>query len=507
MKIASGKQLRLRPSLVAGALMVLITAVAFIFRVYQIGKLSLWSDELFSFNTSAGSIQNILQKDLNMSFFHIIAHFWILMLPRVSERSLRTLSVIFSMLSIPVVYLLGKTMGIGKKMPVLIGLMAASMIAFNAYSIQYAQEFRGYSLVFLLSTLSTLLLIKAVERSMENRRFSFCLWIFYVLVSAGAVYTHFYAVFILMAQAGSLIVLLRGDSRTFPFKEVMMSGAGIIFLLAFLPLAVLTRGSSQISWISGLMDKNIRIFPFEITGYQGVPLLILYLLTVFVGLHSGVRIWLQKDYVTKWRFILIAGCLIFPVAMALTVSKLLIPIFLDRYLLIIMPYMSIMAAIGIVTLNTLGQEYVIPRFLYDLTAITLFVLIIALSFLGIRMYFNNAQKEDWRGASGALTVSCSAPTDLRLYYVTWTESYTVYYNPRLITQNEPVEKALNFPDPGNNLIKMIPDKYNKVCLILSENWAPKDQTPPKLIQTALLTKYPIFTRHRFYGVDVEVYNK
>ena len=123
-----------------------------------------------------------------------------------SEGFIRALSVVFSVATIPVVYALGHRL-FGRKT----GLLAAWLLAANAYHVRYAQEARGYALVVFLAALSTWLLVRNLQDPRRAR------WGIYALVSALAVYAHFYAALILLAQAGSLMFL---PPENLPWQEL-----------------------------------------------------------------------------------------------------------------------------------------------------------------------------------------------------------------------------------------------------------------------------------------------
>jgi uncharacterized membrane protein len=128
-------------------------------------------DEIFTYN----SAKSLVIYDPNMAFFDLIAHFWENIFPNASDGMLRVLPAIFSILSIPVVFLLGKEIENNKDISTKIGLLSALLVSLNAFHINYAQFYRSYSLVFLLTSLSTLLLIMAIKNTLEKSK-SFNYW-------------------------------------------------------------------------------------------------------------------------------------------------------------------------------------------------------------------------------------------------------------------------------------------------------------------------------------------
>ena len=177
----------------------------------------------------------------------------------------------------------------------------------------------------------------------------------------------------------------------------------------------------------------MKSFLVEITGNQGTSLLALYLLFGFVGFLFGEGLGGQQGYLrTKWKFILMVSCFILPIGTALVISKIITPIFLDKYLLYVMPYLAILAANCIVTIASLGLQSERFGLLSVSIGIGALALFIMFSDQGIRSYFDDYQKSDWRGATQFLTARCSE--SLRLYYPTYMNLPVLYYNPALDSQ-------------------------------------------------------------------------
>ena len=128
--------------ILVGGLLGVVLVISLALRLHQIGKLSFWNDEIFSFFSAKMSFGEIFNLDPNMSLFHMVAQGWIRMFPYASEGLLRILSTIFSVLSIPVVFFLGSSFVNDKKKSTVIGLLASILISVNAYHIQYVfQEY------------------------------------------------------------------------------------------------------------------------------------------------------------------------------------------------------------------------------------------------------------------------------------------------------------------------------------------------------------------------------
>jgi hypothetical protein len=493
---------------VIGGLFTLVGIATFL-RFYQIDKLSFWTDEIWTMIYATSNLKDVFWRDPNMILYYLLIRYWSQIFPGASGGMLRALSGIFSVASIPVVFLLGRTMRVSRVQATTVGLIAALLVTINAYHIQYGQELRAYSLVFLLATLSTFLLIKAIEEPSSPNHW----WIWYTIVSVAAIYSHFFALFVLIAQAASLLVLLLGNAHAFPFKGGLTSGIAMAILIAPVVIVVYKiQAIKGISWISELTFSDIREFALYLTGKEGEPLLILYLLAGSIGLLTGVRAWLGKNLIEKWKFTLMANCLFLPVVSVLVLSKVITPMFMPHYLLLVMPYLTVLTGVGIVTLASLKWKSLKLWVITLPAGLAILVLIVALSAAGVKSYYEDFRKEDFRGAAQFLTGECSE--GLRLYQVPWMEPNITYYNASLKSQVEiwewndeqwgwNLELSQN-PSP-EELAEFLPDDYHRACLVLGHINTTEQVQQTMVIQAALRIDLPKVTTMNFSGFDVEVY--
>jgi uncharacterized membrane protein len=490
-----------RSKVVTLILLIFIVGLGSFLRFYQIGKLSFWLDEAITFINSKGNLITAVKRDPNMSLYWFLAHYWIRIFPNASNGMLRALSAIFSIASIPAVFLLGKTMVADQKKAAVIGLIAAFLITINAYHIEYAQEFRSYSLTFLLTTLSTFLLIKTIEDPGQKY-----LWpIGYTLVTAAAVYSHLFALILVAAQAVSLpILFLDKKKRSFTLKRILFCEVGIAGLILPVAYAAYRQGSGQISWIPEPSVKIVKQFLQNMSGYAGgMSLIYLYLAFVCIGILAGLGVGSRQDLLTRWKFTLLAGSLFLPVVAALVVSKILLPVFISRYLLYVMTYMVVLAAFGIVTIGSFGKKSKVLRSIFTTAEIAGLVLCVHFSTMGIQSYYENAKKEDWRAATQFLATKCF--DSLRLYYAPYMEVPAIYYNPSLISQLSPKWYQLSNNPNSNEIADKFPGEYDQVCLILSHD---SDKKQEQIILDSILKKYPnVSTTFKFYGGEIEIFSR
>jgi len=169
-----------------------ITALAL--RLYHLGANDLWYDEVYSVLISRDSF-----SIWNPPIYFAVLHYWIKLFG-VSEFSLRFPSLIFSVLSIPFVFLLGKTVFNRR-----VGFYASVIMCLSSFHLWYAQEARPYSLSVLLSIMSTYYLY----RFLKEERIG--LGIVYALVSVFGLYSDVshYHLFLLLIQLFSVAILTK----------------------------------------------------------------------------------------------------------------------------------------------------------------------------------------------------------------------------------------------------------------------------------------------------------
>jgi mannosyltransferase len=478
-----------------------IIVLASFLRFYQIGRLSFWNDEIFQFQVATNSFKNIFSADPYMSLFTLFIHLLINIFPNRSETFFRSISAIFSIASIPVVFLLGRKFGVNRKQSIAIGLTAAFLVTINAFHIQYAQEFRSYSLVFLLTSISTFLLIKAVEQPDNSH---YLVW--YTITNVAAAYCHLFATVIIVSQIITMPFLFSaGKKYHFFLKRIVFIGITMFFLILPIVIIAYKNGASNVSWIVKPTFKNIVSLSIEVAGNQGMSLLVYYLSVLVVGLFVYIKFLFQKDIILNWKFTLIVNCLFLPVIMVYLVSRIITPIFVDRYLLLIMPYAAILAAVGITAIVTSGWKKPIDRIATSIVGIIVAVEFVSLSIAGIHNYFGDYQKEDWRKISQFMMNKCE--NSYRLYYMTYLEKNAIYYNDKLKSQALDWDDFLQSNPNSEKIVSYLPHGYGQLCLVLGHIINTNNKLQSSVIQTAIQTKFSKQIEYKYNTIDIIVYSQ
>lgn len=477
--------------------LLLIFAIAAFLRFYHIGKLSLEGDELSTMWFITHDWKTLLRLGPDQYLYYVFQKGWMAIFPHAADGLARALPALFSVISVPVVYLLGTTFGITKKQGVWIGSIAALLVGLNAFHIQYAQEARGYSLVFLLSLASTYVLMQAVRNSddLTHRR-----WLLYGLLSVGAIYSHSLAAFVTMTQFLSLVILWLGrKDRRFPYVGLIDSV--VIILVLCLPAlkAISNEGVGHIQWIPDVTIKQLLLVGTALAGNQSIWLFVAYGMAMLLGVYVIWPRLKSKDVVVRWEVVLLISCAFMPLVINLAVSSIITPVLVPRYLLYVLPYWVILVALGVdPTFHNRWYDKVLCAALVGLMAV--------LSVVGTRSYYLTYQKEDFRGAAQYVTNECSDA--LRLYHVFYTQEKFTYYNPAITSQIPQREwrSMIDAKPSATELAETLP-QGKRVCLILWSLALPERREQTDLIRSALLSQYSKVDVASFYRIDIEVYER
>jgi mannosyltransferase len=164
------------------------------------------------------------------------------------EYGLRSLSALAGVATVPVAYLIGAELRDRRA-----GIAAAALVAVNPMLLWYSQEARGYALLALLTSLSLLFFLRALDRGgldapSIDRPYggqgggtsrASVLW---GLFSGLALATHYFAVFPVLAEA---VWLLRRRGREAMRGLLVFAG----FAVALAPLAVHQASLNHAEWI------------------------------------------------------------------------------------------------------------------------------------------------------------------------------------------------------------------------------------------------------------------
>lgn len=428
--------------------LIAILLLAFALRLHALGNQSLWWDELKTIERATLPLPALLTDFIStrdqLPAYYLLMRGWILL----GDKAfiVRFFSVLWGVLGVTAVFQLGRQMGSTK-----VGLTAAFLLAISPFHIYYSQEARMYTQLVTLLILAHVGLVAILQKNdsgtiwntenrkedAENRRgikgdsfskisvylcgisaklyvaFPTCTvtnkkryWQLYFFTMATAVFTHYFTFLIIFAHAIFFILHLR------PLKSISFYWFGLMALLAaiFLPWGSMIVNHSGYSeavpiWINTVqwIEPILTLWTFTIGATLSRSSLagIIGFTIFMLGLLDSSRLVQEQAK----RNIPIAKLL----HMWLLVPLLLIylislgngsfSLYLDRYLIIILPIYLLLVAWGWVQLT---KKH--PRCLLGLGLVATAVTIPSL----LNLYNNPAfARNDWQSLINQIETNSS----------------------------------------------------------------------------------------------------
>jgi uncharacterized membrane protein len=348
-------------------LLAILVAGAFL-RFYRLGSESLWSDELFTMDVvdPAKSLDKMFVFlkccDTHPPLFYL-GERAMLVLFGTSEFTARLLPALAGVAGIGAMYFLGAEIS-GRRL----GLVAATLTAFNFYHIGYSREARMYSLLFLFGALSFAFLFRLI-RQLRSRD----MWL-YSCFALLTLYTQYFGIFLICSQFAAAVVLFFWTNNKVRYAKLFAVSGG--FLLAayavWLPF-LLAAARIRSFWIDPV-DPFFFIGYFKeyfgravILSYIAGALLILYFLRVLTLKPRG-RTRLVSD---PYRLSLA----VFSVSILLTYlipylrSTLVLPMLVSRYTIAALPALLVCIGYG---LSFTGRPWVQSLLLTGIIGLSLY---------------------------------------------------------------------------------------------------------------------------------------
>jgi hypothetical protein len=333
-----------KSSLVLGSILLL----GLLMRLRHLDQQSLWLDELHTMNECDPStswremLSYFINGDPHPPLFFILVHICFKLFGYTAVVA-RGLSAVIGTAGIYATYLLAKEL-LDRRA----GYIAAILTLVNYYNLYFSQEARDYALTFLLVALSFVYLVRLIKTlSVSNS-------IWYAIVTALLLYTHYYSLMVAVAQVVIICIFLLAEEpaqRAVYVKRFLVSGAIIAICYApWLP-ALRTVGGAQSFWITSVSHAFFQEYFFEYFRNADLlkPLLILFLL-LFVGKAVSTKLpefTKLKHEPVVMSFVILSVWIGVSCFVPYLRSLLSVPILYPRYTMIVVPAYIVILAGGI----------------------------------------------------------------------------------------------------------------------------------------------------------------
>jgi mannosyltransferase len=316
-----------RPATLAaiGLLMLLAGGLSYFYFMGQSLRLD-EAQSLWQSSRTPLAILRVVAGDVHVPLYHELLHFWRLFVGD-SVAAARTLSLIFYLLSIPALYLLGKT-AYNRS----VGLWAALLFTISPFMNWYGNEIRMYTLFAFLVILNQYFYIQILRGKRRDT------WFGYALTAVLGVFAHYFFFLNLAAQA--IFYFLRrplfpeGSLRRFITTAVIVVGS---FLPWVAYVFIVGEAGNQTPHLA--TPSTVDLFSVVqqlILGFHNDHINTLFLsiwpLALLFGFFALGR---HKRIAPETEYFMLAVAV--PIAIAFIASFLLAPIFISRYLVLTVP--------------------------------------------------------------------------------------------------------------------------------------------------------------------------
>jgi mannosyltransferase len=381
-RVGAGASELIRPRVVVPALAVLAAALGFL----RLDARSLYLDEVVSINRAGeswGSLWTTVRfEDPNMSAYYALLKVWTGLFGS-NVTAVRSLSVVAAALTVPAVYSVGSRL-LGETT----GMVAALLVALNAYFLHWAQTARSYTLVALLVTLSWHFFLGALEQPRWPSLTG------YVACTVLAFHAHYYAAWVTLVQVGVLLAVKRRRALT---RSWIVSYAVVGVLVAPMAYWALTLGHNPIGWLSRPDGRTLWDVSAQISG-DSMRILVGILGACLLALPAA-----RRSRRLAFGLAVAAAWVAVPLFGAFAVSQTR-PILTAYYLLVSLPGMAILAAAAVTGVRSKA------------VSVAILVWLLVVSAPPLKTWHRATSQEDWKGAAGYV-VAHERPGDAIVFHV------------------------------------------------------------------------------------------
>jgi mannosyltransferase len=344
--------------------------LALVLGLIRLGTPSLWFDEAYTARVVEQTPQDWLESDQYHFLYDAIVTAWATV-AGTSEWALRFPSVIAAACAAALVVVLADRLRLDRW----VGLMAGLFLATSPFVVKWSQQARGYTFLLVLCLVSTLLLVRALDRGTRAT------WAAYGLSISCVVVWH--AVGGLLLVPAHAVLIAQRRERFMPHGLLAVVIASAVAIPWAATIVLRTSGEDAgIAWLEAPSAATVVHAFADLSGAAGLGML-LAMAGLVVLARSG------KSELAAWLGVWALS----PALLALLVT-IVRPVFLDRYLIVASPAFALLAACAVV--------YAGRRLGPVLALAAAVVSAIALASWYSTSDEGNWRGEDWRGAVAEL---------------------------------------------------------------------------------------------------------
>ena len=266
-----------------GWLLAGIVAVAAGLRFGTLGQQSLWYDEALTHDLVVQSFGNMISGVANTENTPPLSYALTWLSTRIfgsGEFGLRFVAALAGTATVPVAFLIGRELRNATA-----GLWAAALVAVNPMLVWFSQESRSYALLVFLTAIGLLCFLHALRPGRGGRALAG-----WVVASALALATHYFAIFPIAAEAAWLV--WRHRLRVGRRVWVAVGAVGLA-AAAIAPLALDQESSGRAESIGDeSLARRVAQVPKQfLTGYDGPAQAALAVLSAALLVVACIGLW------------------------------------------------------------------------------------------------------------------------------------------------------------------------------------------------------------------------
>lgn len=417
-----------------------------------------------------------------------------------SEAMVRSLSACLGIITVAVVYIIGKEL-LNRRS----GLLASFLLAISSFALWISQDDRPYSLLMALSAISFLFLVRILRAEKPRKT----LVLFYSVTNILLLYTHIYGVFIVASQVLFMLLFRKNYAKVQAAFWVSLGGTLIAFspwIFVFMT-SVLGGGIHGLDWIPRPTLPIVLQTLYAISGGSGL------LVAVFMSVVGIIEFTVYrrrvsngkvvqtktevsaKSLVREPRIALLLIWFLFTLVVSLVLSFAIRPIFWDRYLCGIAPALCLLVARGVDNASLLMSAY-FKRVKVPVAAMVVVGVITLLALPTLYRYYALPGKEQWREVVQFIESSVRSEDVIAIYPDGYRTAFDYYYN------GDPAMIVLSTELLGN---ESVATNYGRIWLVLM-NYVSTRDAPIKKNLLACYGNTSLVLDKEYFAINVYLFD-
>ena len=259
--------------------------------------------------------QNIATESTHPPLFFCGMYSWLGLLTPLGNdwvNKLRSPSVWFGVAVVAAIYFLNRFAFCRKA-----GLMGAAFIAVSPFAVYLSQEARHYTLPMLMISLSLLAFMQIQRDIFQSQQVKVRVWIWlsWTVINIVSIYIHYFCIFVFIAQAATLVLLIWNNLKSFNFRKVWFTlilfniSAVVIAIIPWFGVMQNHLNRSETSWLptpqhieplyQTLISWVVMVIMLPVEGQPlAITILSGFLMLLFAGwlgwkVFKGIKLLLQ----------------------------------------------------------------------------------------------------------------------------------------------------------------------------------------------------------------------